>query len=86
MEFLNLHPWHVTVAEAKAIQNDLAAQVIRHNQFGEIKTVAGADIALRVPPPGVRHLGEKLKGFRRRRRSSFPTSPACLPFAKGRSC
>lgn len=37
--------WNVTAQEAKAIQNDLAVQVIRHNSFGEIKTIAGADVA-----------------------------------------
>lgn len=41
-----MHPWNVTPQEAKAIQNDLAAQVIRRNDFDEIKTIAGADIAL----------------------------------------
>lgn len=46
MKFSSLHPWNVSVQEAKAIQNDLASQVIRHNHFGEIQTIAGADIAL----------------------------------------
>lgn len=46
MNFTTLHNWNLSPQEAKAIQNDLAAQVIRHNNFGEIQTIAGADIAL----------------------------------------
>lgn len=46
MQFASLHPWNVIPQEAKAIQNDLAGQVIQHNDFSEIKTIAGADIAL----------------------------------------
>lgn len=46
MQLFNLHPWDVSPQEAKAIQSDLAAQVIRHNNFSQIKTIAGADIAL----------------------------------------
>lgn len=42
----NLHDWNGEPAEARAIQADLAAQVVRRNDFGEIRTVAGADIAL----------------------------------------
>lgn len=41
-----LHSWDVTAAEARAIQNDLAARVIRSNDFGSIQTIAGADVSL----------------------------------------
>lgn len=46
MQYFSLHNWAVTPREAKAIQADLASQVITHNNFSEIKTIAGADIAL----------------------------------------
>lgn len=46
MKIQALHEWNVSPNEAKAIQNDLRSQIITHNDFKEIKTIAGADIAL----------------------------------------
>lgn len=47
MQYRDLHSWNVTPAEAKHLQNKLRTQVIRTDQFGTIKTVAGVDIGLR---------------------------------------
>lgn len=38
------HPWHLTPAEAIALQKALAAQVITRDQFGPINFVAGVDV------------------------------------------
>ena len=40
-----LHPWQMTPSEAQAIQRDLAGQVLRRNEIGAPKLVAGVDIA-----------------------------------------
>ena len=42
-----LHAWDLSSAEAIAVQLQLRDQVIRCDDFGEIKTVAGADIGIR---------------------------------------
>ena len=42
-----LHAWNVSLEEARKIQAALANQVIRHDDFGDIRTVAGVDIGLR---------------------------------------
>ena len=39
------HAWNVSAPEAQAIQHTLAAQVIRTNDFGPIRTIAGADLS-----------------------------------------
>lgn len=38
------HPWQVSPAYARAIQQELAAEVIAQDDFGEIRRIAGADI------------------------------------------
>jgi len=38
------HPWNVSVADAKQIQNDLKELVITNDQIGQIKYVAGVDV------------------------------------------
>ncbi|NOZ53559.1 MAG: deoxyribonuclease V [Gammaproteobacteria bacterium] len=40
-----LHPWNLSTAEALQLQNKLAAQVIREDQFSTIRYVAGVDVA-----------------------------------------
>ncbi len=47
MHYKQLHPWDITPAEARQIQNKLRDQVIHEDQFGEIKTVAGVDLGFR---------------------------------------
>ncbi len=38
------HPWRVSPAYARVIQEQLAAEVIREDRLGELRRVAGADI------------------------------------------
>lgn len=46
-----LHPWQVTTHEAIAIQKRLREQVITHNTVGDIRYIAGADIATSKDSP-----------------------------------
>ncbi|MBI3328034.1 MAG: endonuclease V [Nitrospinae bacterium] len=46
-----LHPWQVTTHEAIAIQKRLRAQVITQNSVGDIRYIAGADIATSKDSP-----------------------------------
>jgi deoxyribonuclease V len=46
MRALNLHPWNVSTAEARCIQNELCHQVVLHNDFPHIDLIAGADLAI----------------------------------------
>ncbi|MDA8189684.1 MAG: deoxyribonuclease V [Dehalococcoidales bacterium] len=46
VEIKQLHRWDVTTAEAREIQRDLAARVIRTDEIGEVRMVAGVDMAL----------------------------------------
>lgn len=45
MDVKQLHSWQVSVAEAKEIQRQLASQVLRQNEIGTPRYVAGADIS-----------------------------------------
>jgi deoxyribonuclease V len=38
------HRWDLDEAEARALQRQLAGQVVREDRFGEIRTVAGVDL------------------------------------------
>ncbi|MGD8937268.1 MAG: endonuclease V, partial [Thiogranum sp.] len=38
------HPWPVTVAAARLIQEALAPRVIRKGKLGKVKRVAGVDV------------------------------------------
>jgi len=40
----HIHPWGVTPAEARTIQDRLREQVVRQDDFSHIETVAGLDI------------------------------------------
>jgi len=40
----HIHPWDVTPAQARAIQDRLREQVVRQDDFSHIETVAGLDI------------------------------------------
>lgn len=40
-----LHPWQVSTTEAQAIQRNLASQVLRHGDIGEVRLVAGMDVS-----------------------------------------
>lgn len=41
----SLHPWEVSPAEARHIQQDLSTKVIREDCLGTVTTVAGVDVA-----------------------------------------
>ncbi len=45
MQIRVLRAWDVSAAQAVAIQQGLAGQVVRHNQFCAIHTVAGVDLS-----------------------------------------
>ena len=47
MRVKQLHPWRVTPAEARKIQQQLRQQVIMEDIFDEINTVAGVDIGIK---------------------------------------
>jgi deoxyribonuclease V len=47
MYYKQLHPWDISPAEARQIQEELRDRVIRKDQFGEIKTIAGVDLGFR---------------------------------------
>ena len=47
MNYQQLHPWEMTPAEARQIQNELRNQVISQDQFSDIKTVAGVDLGFK---------------------------------------
>jgi deoxyribonuclease V len=42
--FAEIHPWNVTPAEARAIQESLRQQVITEDLLGRVETVAGVDV------------------------------------------
>jgi len=44
MKVTSLHPWDVTPAQAKAIQESLRGRVVTHDDFAAIDTVAGVDV------------------------------------------
>jgi deoxyribonuclease V len=37
------HAWNLPPSEARALQRSLAGQIVREDQFGDLRTVAGAD-------------------------------------------
>ena len=47
MNYQQLHPWEMTPAEARQIQNELRNEVISQDRFGDIKTVAGVDLGFK---------------------------------------
>jgi deoxyribonuclease V len=40
----SLHPWHVSTAHARIIQDELATEVERADRFGPVRYVAGVDV------------------------------------------
>lgn len=43
---MSLHEWQLGIDEAKALQRELARKIILKDQFGEVKYVAGVDMAI----------------------------------------
>lgn len=46
MKALSSHPWQVTPDQAQKIQRDLASRVSTRNELGDIRRVAGVDVAV----------------------------------------
>jgi deoxyribonuclease V len=88
-----LHPWQVTTHEAIAIQKQLRTQVITHNEAGEIRYIAGADISTAKDSPrafaGVVVLSYPALEVVEERgiedEVSFPYVPGLLAFREGPS-
>lgn len=88
MSETQLHSWDVTPAEAIRIQSELAGKVVRDNQLGEIRHVAGVDVGFEnngqttravvavLSFPGL----ELLEYALARRPTSFPYVPGLLSF------
>jgi len=47
-----LHRWNLDEAEARALQRQLAREVVQEDRFGEIRTVAGVDLGFPRTPDG----------------------------------
>jgi hypothetical protein len=87
-----LHAWDLSPAEAIAVQLQLRDQVIRGDDFGEIKTVAGADIGIRgsrataavavLSYPSLTLVDQSVV----KTSVQFPTSLACFHFGRFRPC
>jgi deoxyribonuclease V len=85
------HPWNLTPKEAVGLQRKLSKQVVPANDFGEIRFVAGADIAL-DPNTNTGYAGIIVYSFPEleevERRSAkgklrFPYVPGLLSFREG---
>jgi deoxyribonuclease V len=86
MHIHDLHPWDVTPAEALRLQEALCGQVIRENRLGNVRTVAGLDVAVEsgvtraavvvLTYPGL----EVLEIARAERPVTFPYIPGLLAF------
>ena len=44
MKIVQSHPWNISPAEAIAIQQQLRGEVVREDQFGSVRHVAGVDV------------------------------------------
>jgi deoxyribonuclease V len=82
------HPWDVTPAEARAIQEQLRDRVLRQDRLGDIRRVAGVDVGFeqggRITRAAVAVLGfpdlEPLGEAIARLPTSFPYIPGLLSF------
>lgn len=82
------HSWNVSPSEARAIQEDLRRRVVAQDDFGEIRQVAGTDVAFEeqgqvtrgaiavLDYPGL----ELVEHAIARRPTSFPYIPGLLSF------
>ena len=52
MSGVPLHRWNLDEAEARALQRQLAREVVQVDRFGEIRTVAGVDLGFPRTPDG----------------------------------
>jgi deoxyribonuclease V len=82
------HPWNVSPSEARAIQEDLRVRVVTQDDFGEIRQVAGTDVAFEeqgrvtrgavavLEYPGLQLMEHAIA----RRPTTFPYIPGLLSF------
>jgi deoxyribonuclease V len=85
---IETHSWNVSPSEARAIQEDLRGRVITQDDFGDIRQVAGTDVAFeeqgRVTRGAVALLEypglELIEHAIARRPTSFPYIPGLLSF------
>jgi deoxyribonuclease V len=87
-----MHDWPTTLEEAQAIQQRLRSQVITHDDFGEIRTIAGVDAGYEGDPQAGQALAraavvvlaypslEPLDYVVARRPAPFPYIPGFLSF------
>jgi deoxyribonuclease V len=87
LNYLRLHPWNVSTAEAKRIQVDLSARVVAEWDGREVSHIAAADVGLPRPDtvlaavvvltfPGLEVVETRVK----RDRCRFPYVPGYLSF------
>lgn len=84
----SIHPWDVTPAQARSIQEQLRERLMRRDDFGQIETVAGLDIGFedggkttRAAVVVLRFPGlEPLERVLARCPTSFPYIPGLLSF------
>ena len=91
MRIAKLHDWHVTTAEARRLQEELAGRLVRRPIPERIETVAGADMALSrerelffaavvvLSFPGL----EPLEQIAVQAPADFPYVPGLLTFREG---
>lgn len=85
---MTAHSWEVTPAEARQIQQDLKGRVVREDDLGAVRYVAGTDVAfeqgLKTTKGAVAVLSfpdlELEEYALARRRTSFPYVPGLLSF------
>ncbi len=83
-----MHPWDVSPKEAIAIQESLLDRVVLHDDFGEIKTVAGVDVGFEennaITRAAIAVLDyetlELVESAIARRPTTFPYVPGLLSF------
>lgn len=83
-----MHPWNLTIDEARAVQERLAKSVITADRFGDIDTVAGTDVGFeaggKITRAAVALLSYpdlQLQEYAvRRRDTEFPYVPGFLSF------
>jgi deoxyribonuclease V len=88
MSAIHEHPWEVTTTEAREIQERLRSAVVTTDDLGEVRFVAGTDVAFedgkRITRGAVAVLAwpdlEMVEHFVARRPTSFPYVPGLLSF------
>lgn len=88
MKFQNLHPWQVTPAEARAIQESLRSRIETQDRLGPVSRVAGVDVGFESGGQITRaavavldyHSLQPLETAIARLPTSFPYVPGLLSF------